>query len=581
MKPSTSKYDLREHLSVVRPFVSKSIMFSWIAGLLVLAPTFYMLEVYDRVVNSRNGFTLLMLTIVVLFAYAIMEVLEWARSETMREAGVAWDRRMAPRVFTAVHLHNLRQPGLATIQPMNDHRTVRQFFHHPMLGAVMESPVALVFLLVIFSFHPTLFWFSLVGAVVQVALAAWTEQRTQSPLLEANRSALAAQQYIDGTLRNAEVIAAMGMQDPIHRRWYRLHQSFLKQQALASDRAGALQAASKWVQMVMSSLLLGLGAWLVLENALPGGAGAMIVGSVLGARVLSPLVQVIAHWKAWVNVREAWARLEELLQKHPTSEPTMALPPPRGTVSVEQLVAAAPGSPTPILKGISFALGSGEVLAVIGPSASGKTTLARLLLGLWPASSGKVRLDGVDVFGWNKQELGPHVGYLPQGVELLEGSIAENIARFGRVDMGLVQSAAQSAGIHEWIDSLLDGYQTQIGPEGAALSGGQRQRLALARAVYQRPALVVLDEPNASLDDAGDAALLNLIRTMKSQGTTFVVITHRTNVMPVTDKILLLREGTQQAFGARDDVLTALKKGAQSVGSTPARGLATSQGSAR
>lgn len=320
---------------------------------------------------------------------------------------------------------------------------------------------------------------------------------------------------------------------------------------------------SKLLQLVMTSLLLGLGAWLLLTNSLNGGASMMIVGSVLGGRVLAPLSQLVAQWNAVVNVRSAWERLEGLLAQVPPKPEAMSLPAPKGYLTVEGLMAGAPGQQVPIVRGVQFGLAKGEVLAVVGPSASGKTTLARLLVGLWPAMSGKVRLDGADVFTWDKSELGPYLGYLPQGVELLEGSLAENIARFGEVDMAQVEAAARLVGLHELIMSMPQGYNSPIGRDGAMLSGGQRQRVGLARALYGKPVFVVLDEPNSSLDEAGDLALANAIAALKQLGTTFVVMTHRTSVLGVADKMLIMRDGAQQAFGPRDEVLAALQKAQQ------------------
>ncbi len=563
MNPNRKPSELTEALLALKPYYRRALGFALVSGLLILASTVYMLEVYDRVVNSRSHMTLWMLTLAVALAYAVMEVLDWARSETMREAGQLLDRRLAPRVFQATYEANLRRLGGSSVQAMNDFRAIRDFLHQPVLGAVMESPVSLVFLVILFVISPLLGWSSLVGAVVQVTLAWFNERSTQPPLMAANRAAIGAQQYADGSLRNAEVIESMGMLANIHRRWMDKQREFLGLQAQASEKAGAFQAGSKFVQTTLSSALLGLGALLVLENALPGGAGMMIVGSVLGGRVLAPLVQMVSQWRSVINVRDAWQRLDQLLTQLPTKPPAMALPPPKGHLTVESLVAGAPGSAAPILKGVAFGLPPGEVLAVVGPSASGKTTLARLLVGLWPATGGKVRLDGADVFTWDKLELGPHVGYLPQGVELLEGTLAENIARFGEVSMAQVEAAARAVGLHEFILSLPKGYDSPVGRDGAMLSGGQRQRVALARALYGDPALVVLDEPNSSLDEAGDAALANAIRLYKSRGTTFVVMTHRTSVLAVADKMLVLRDGAQQAFGSRDEVLAALNQAAQ------------------
>lgn len=534
-------------------------------ALLVLVPTVYMFEVYGRVVNSRSHMTLAMLTLGVVLAYVVMEVLDWARSETLREAGVLFDRRMAPRVFQAMYENNLRRLGPTSVQPMNDLRTLRDFFPHPVVGAVMESPISLVFMVILFMANPLLGWSAVAGAVVQVLLAWLNERSTNPPLVQANRAAIGAQQYIDGSLRNAEVIEAMGMLKHIHRRWMDKQRDFLNLQAQASDKGGAFQAGSKFVQTVMGSALLGLGGWLVLQNTLAGGAGMMIVASVLGGRMLAPVVLAVSQWRAVVNVRDAWRRLDGLLAAVPEPAESMSLPAPRGVLQVEQIVAAAPGSNAPILRGVAFALAPGEVLGVVGPSASGKTTLARVLIGLWPSMGGKVRLDGADVFAWNKLELGPHLGYLPQGVELLDGTLAENIARFGEVDRAKVEAAARLVGLHDFILALPQGYDSPVGPGGAILSGGQRQRVALARALYGDPVFVVLDEPNSSLDEAGDAALLQAIAQMKARGTTFVVMTHRVSVLGVADKMLVLRDGTQQAFGPRDQVLAALNQANQSA----------------
>jgi ATP-binding cassette subfamily C exporter for protease/lipase len=547
-------------VAALKPYFTRAAWLSVVASLLVLAPSAYMLEVYDRVVNSRSHMTLAMLTLAVLAVFVVMEVLDWARSQLMHQASMALDQRMSGRVFSAIfEAHMKRMPG-GTAQPMNDFRTVREFLNTPVLIACMEAPVSIVFLILIFAMSPVLGWSAVAAAVIQT-LIAWLNQRgTQPPLLAANRSAIAAQQYADGSLRNAQVIEAMGMLPDIHRRWIEKQREFLNLQAQASEAGGAFQAASKFLQNTTSSLLLGLGAWLLLRNELNGGAAMMIIASILGGRVLAPLVQIVSQWQAVVNVRDAWGRLENMLVALPVRAPSMALPAPRGALAVENVVAAAPGSQVPILRGVAFALQPGEVLAVVGPSASGKTTLARLLAGLWPAATGKVRLDGVDVFSWDKAELGPHVGYLPQGVELFDGTLADNIARFGEVDMVKVEAAARAVGLHEVITALPKGYDSPVGRDGAMLSGGQRQRVALARALYGDPVFVVLDEPNSSLDESGDAALSSAIAQLKSRGTTFVVMTHRTSVLAVADKMLILQEGQNRAFGPRDEVLAALAK---------------------
>ena len=569
-KPS----ELREAIASLRPFFVRSGWFSLVCSLLVLAPSGYMLEVYDRVVNSRNHTTLVMLTLLVLGAYMVMELLEWARSEVMRAASVELDRRMSGRIFSAIFEANLRRLPGGTQQPLHDFRLVRDFLYSPVLLALLESPISLVMMVLLFLISPVLGWSALVFAVVQTFVAWLNERSTKPPLMQANRAAIEAQQYADNTLRNAEVIESMGMLRDTHRRWLGKQRDFLDLQALASERAGGFQAVSKLLQTTLSSMLLGLGAWLLLHNQLSGGGGMIIVASILGGRMLAPLVQVVSQWQSVVNVRYAWSRVEQLLEAVPAQPRSMALPAPRGALHVEQLVAGAPGNPALILRGVQFALAPGEVLAVVGPSAAGKTTLARLLVGLWPAQGGKVRLDGADIHTWDKAELGVHLGYLPQGVELFEGTLAENIARFAQVEPAKVEAAARAVGLHEFILSLPQGYDSPVGPEGARLSGGQRQRVGLARALYGDPVFVVLDEPNSSLDEEGDAALARAIQEGKARGTTFVVMTHRTSVLGVADKMLVLRDGMQQVFGPRDEVLATLQQAKQQPAAPAARGQA-------
>lgn len=560
MNPQKKPAELQQAVRALQPYFVRAALFSVCASLLVLAPSGYMLEVYGRVVNSRSHLTLAMLTLLVLAAYCLMEVLEWARAEVMYQAGQELDRKMRNRVFGAIFESSLRRMPGASVQPLNDFRNVREFLYSPPLLALMEAPVSLVILGLMFAISPVLGWSAVVGSMVQVFVGWLNERNTQPPLVAANRCSIAAQQYAQGSLRNAQVIESMGMLRDVHRRWMGKQRKFLELQALASDRAGTYQALTKFLQVAMGSLLLGLGAWLLLNNQLNGGAGMMIVGSILGGRVLAPLVQLVTQWRVVINARDAWQRLEGLLGTIAPKPDTMALPPPKGLLQVESLVAGPPGGGPAILKNVAFSLAPGEVLAVVGPSASGKTTLARLIVGLWPAASGKVRLDGADMFTWDKSELGPHIGYLPQDVELLEGTVADNIARFGEAWPVKVKSAALAVDLHAFIMSLPQGYDSPVGRDGGMLSGGQRQRIALARALYGEPVLVVLDEPNSSLDEAGDAALASAILDLKSRGTTFVVMTHRTSVLAVADKLLVLNDGVMQAFGPRDEVLAALNK---------------------
>ena len=564
MKPQVPPSELTLAFAPLNPVILKAIGFSTLISLLALMPTVYMLEVYDRVVNSRSSMTLLMLTVLIVLAYAVMELLEKVRGSLMRAAGVQVDEALSKRIYDAMFQGFLKRQVGGSMQVLNDLKVVREFLANPALMAILEAPVALVALALIFAISPVLGWASVVGAIAQIGVAFMNERATRKPLNEANRSAAGAQQFAEASLRNAHVMESMGMLDAVHGRWQKRQQEFIDYQATASEGGGLWTAMSKAVQQVMASLLLGLGAWLLLNNMLNGGESMMIIGSVLGGRVLAPLSQLVAQWNSVVMVRAAWGRLEMLLAQVPAKPESMSLPTPKGFLTVEGLMAGAPGQQVPIVRGVQFALNPGEVLAVVGPSASGKTTLARLLVGLWPSMGGKVRLDGADIHTWDKTELGPYLGYLPQGVELLEGSLAENIARFGEVDMAQVEAAAKLVGVHELIMSLPEGYNSPVGRDGAMLSGGQRQRVGLARALYGKPVFVVLDEPNSSLDEAGDAALANAIAALKQLGTTFVVMTHRTSVLGVADKMLIMREGAQQAFGPRDEVLAALQQKAKS-----------------
>ena len=564
MKPQAPPSELTLAFKQLKPVIYRAIGFSTIISLLALMPAVYMLEVYDRVVNSRSGMTLLMLTVLIVLAYAVMELLEKVRGSLLRAAGVQVDEALSKRIYDAMFQGFLKKQVGGSMQVLNDLKVVREFLASPALMAIFEAPVALVALALNFAISPLLGWGSVLGGLALVVVTWMNEKATRVPLSEANKSAAGAQQFAEVSLRNSHVMESMGMLDAVHAKWEKRQNEFLSYQASASEGGGLWTAMSKGVQQITGSMLLGLGAWLQMNNMLNGGASMMIIGSIIGGRILAPLAQLVAQWNGVVNVRSAWDRLDTLLAHVPPKPDAMSLPAPKGVLTVESLIAGAPGQQVPIVRGVQFALNPGEVLAVVGPSASGKTTLARLLVGLWPAMGGKVRLDGADIHVWDKTELGPYLGYLPQGVELLEGSLAENIARFGDVDMAQVEAAAKLVGLHELIMSLPEGYNSPVGRDGAILSGGQRQRVGLARALYGKPVFVVLDEPNSSLDDAGDAALANAIAALKQMGTTFVVMTHRTSVLGVADKMLIMREGAQQAFGPRDEVLAALQQKAKS-----------------
>jgi ATP-binding cassette, subfamily C, bacterial exporter for protease/lipase len=548
---------LGEALRELYPALQQTFIFSVFVNVLVLAPSAYMMEVYDRVVNSRNYTTLFMLTILVIAVYVLLEALEWVRRQVMNDAGVEFDKGIRQRVFDSIFSARLQSGQAVGAQPLRDLKVIREFLPSQAMLAVIDVPLALLVLILIFLMNPILGWFSVGGALVQFVIGVVNERRIREPLLAANVSAINAQNYADSVIRNAQVIESMGMLGHIHDRWMERQHAFINYQAEASDHAGTNSALSKLVQSLLSSLLLGIGCWLTLKGELRG--SGMIVASILGGRVLMPLVQIIGSWRQVEGAIESFKRLESFLKEFPLPEKGMALPSPIGYLSVEGIIAGAPGSPVQILKGVSFRVVPGGSLAIVGPSASGKTTLARLLVGIWPAMQGKVRLDGNDIYQWNKEELGQYIGYLPQNVELFEGTIAENVARFGEPDEEKVIEACNMVGLENFIVQLPKGYDTQIGDDGSFLSGGERQRVALARALYGKPKFVVLDEPNASLDDAGDAALLNAVKLLRAQGTTVIVMTHRMNILGAIEHMLVLVDGQIQRFGTCQEVMEALQ----------------------
>lgn len=537
--------------------------FSFVINMLMLMPAIYMLQVYDRVLVSRNSVTLVMLTVMALGLFILMSLLEFVRSRVLVRVGTQLDVMLASRVFTAAFERNLLRQGGSPSQALSDLTSVRQFLAGNGIFAFFDAPWTPIFLLVAAILHPLIGLFCLVGAIILFALAWLNEMVTRKPLAEAMTHAMGAGQYANNNLRNAEVIESMGMLGNIHKRWQERQQKFLALQSLASDRAGVVMAISRFVRIAMQSLVLGLGAWLTLDNVVTG--GAMIAGSILMGRALAPVDQVIGVWKQWISARAAYYRLNEMLNAFPAQKDKLPLPAPLGELLVENVSAAPPGAKQIILKNLAFRINKGDVVGIIGPSAAGKSSLARLLVGVWRPQAGHVRLDGVDVATWDKRQLGPYIGYLPQDVELFEGTIAENIARFGELKGDLVVAAAQMAGVHDMILHLPEGYDTPIGVDGSALSGGQKQRIALARALYGNPMLIVLDEPNSNLDDTGEAALIQAILALKALGRTVVVIGHRPSTFAAMDKLLVLRDGVVAAYGPRDEVLAALRQPAPAI----------------
>jgi ATP-binding cassette, subfamily C, bacterial exporter for protease/lipase len=533
-------------------------VFSAIINLMMLVPSLYMLQVYDRVLSSRNETTLLLITIMIVAAFIIMSALEFVRSFVLIRIASQLDMKLNQRVYTASFEQNLKRAGGNAGQALQDLTTVRQFLSGNALFAFFDAPWFPIYLLIIFLIHPYLGVFALCGTFVHMGLAIWNEKATKKPLGEANAMAVNASNLATNNLRNAEVIEAMGMLPNFTKRWFGLHAKFLNLQAEASEKAGIIAAVTKFVRVTLQSLILGFAALLVLDGKIT--PGMMIVCTILMGRTLNPVEQLIGVWRSWNGTKSAYGRLNELLVANPQRITGMSLPKPIGMLSVESVTAIPPGASKPALNNLTFAISPGDVLGVVGPSGAGKSTLARVIVGIWPSVAGKVRLDGADIFQWNKAELGPSVGYLPQDVELFGGTVSENIARFGEMDSEKVVTAAKRAGVHEMILYFPKGYDTPLGDGGAGLSGGQKQRLGLARAMYDDPSFIVLDEPNSNLDEVGEQALIAAVQDLRQRGKTIVMITHRASTLAVTNKLLVLKDGVSQMFGMTLEVLENLSK---------------------
>ena len=538
-------------------------IFSAIINLMMLVPSLYMLQVYDRVLASRNQTTLLMLTIMVVGAYLVISALEFVRSFVLIRVSAKMDLELNKRIYTAAFEQNLKRAGVNAGQFLHDLTQIRQFLGGNALFAFFDAPWFPIYLFIIFLFEVSLGFFASAGVILLIGLAIINERVSKKPLSEANSMAVQAGNLATNNLRNAEVIEAMGMLPNLMSRWFRLQSKFLELQGEASEKAGIVNAITKFVRICLQSLVLGFGALLVLENKIT--PGMMIVASILMGRVLSPVEQLINMWKTWISAKISYGRLSELLDANPPRVLGMALPKPLGKVSVEGSTVVPPGSATAVLKNVTFAINPGDVLGVIGPSGAGKSTLARVLVGIWPSAAGFVRLDSADIYRWNKDELGPHIGYLPQDIELFAGTVSENIARFGQVDSEKVVLAAQRAGVHEMILRFSQGYDTPLGEDGAGLSGGQKQRIGLARAMYDDPSLIVLDEPNSNLDDAGEQALIGAIDDLRKRGKTIVMVTHKSSAINMTNKILLLVDGVAQLFGPTAEVLAKISQSQQQI----------------
>jgi len=533
------------------------ILFSMVLNVLMLAPSLYMLQVYDRVLTSQNKFTLLALTLIILLAYLAIGFIEWIRSSMLVRLSAAMDLTESDRIHAAAFAQTPLARSTSPAQVMQDFSAVRQVVTGSVVLALLDLPWAPLYIALLFVFAWPLGVLAVVGMLLLTVIAIISERVTKEPLAESGKIASQAAFMLNKHHRHIEIISALGMIPVLGKRWQAQNKEALLLQIQASSKMSKLSALGRYIRLTLQSMTLGMGAFLVLEGKMSG--GMMIAGSILLGRALAPVEQLIGSWKQLVNGLAAHQRLQLLLDDEKKTDQPFALPPPKGQISVEGVSVVLEAKSEPVLRNIKFSLAAGDILAVVGPSASGKSSLARTLLGLIAPHTGDVRLDGADIRQWPREKLGQYVGYLPQDIELFEGTVAENIARFQEVDASLIIAAAQLAHVHDMILRLPKGYDTLVGEGGAMLSGGQRQRLALARAVFGQPTFVVLDEPNSNLDDQGDRALAQTLLDLKKQGTTVIVISHRTSILTVVDKMLLLQEGTQVSFGSREQVMKQLQ----------------------
>ena len=533
-------------------------IFSAVVNLLMLTPTLYMLQVFDRVLHGQSLTTLIVVSLITLFLFAMMAFAEWARSILLVRTGVKLDQALSKKVFLSSFLSYLNPSESEPSKAFGYLIALRQFMTGNGVFALFDSPWLPIYIAVLFLLHPLLGWLAIGFSVIQLGIAWYGYQVGRETQLTFDEAQRTAQKFMQSKLRNIEVLSSMGMLAPLYKRWQGLQFRALLQNGTAQQRTGLVTAVSKFVRYTQQSASLAAGAWLVIHGDVS--MGAMIAGNVLMTRALAPIDLLVASWPGFLSSKDAYSKLSVLMAFRVAGRDKVMTETPVGRLKIENLRARANGRERPILDGVNFEAFPGMATVVLGPSGSGKSTLARAMLGIWPDYDGKILLDDQPIAQWTRESLGVHLGYLPQDIELFDGTIAENIARIGEVDSARVIEAAEAAGLHEIILRFPKGYDTRAGQGGAFLSGGQRQRVGLARALYGNPAVVVLDEPNANLDDAGENALLQAVELLKKQGKTVVLISHRPSVLKVADRLVIMQDGQVVASGPRDGVLAKLNE---------------------
>lgn len=551
---------MRDFIRHFRPIFVYTAIFSFFINLLMLVPSVFMLQVFDRVLTSRSAETLAVLTIGAAVSLAVMAFLDLLRARLLSTAGVALDAMLGPKVLNRLLPAAARLGGADYAYSLRDVNVLRTVLTGTGIFALFDAPWLPFYIVVIFIFHPMLGVVAAIGAALLISLAHLNEKLTRKGVESLQSGSRTASRYIDACLRNAEIVCGLGMLGSMTKRWSERNAEVQRLQLETSYTMGMLGGLSKFIRQTIQIVMLCIGAYLVINQQVTG--GVMLAATIMLSRALAPVEMLIGGWKGLIEARSAYERLNQFFAGEGLGgKSEMALPAPIGRLNVERVVFAAKGSERAIIKGVSFDLEPGEALGLIGPSASGKSTLARLVIGVWKPLAGVVRLDGADVAGWPREDIGRHIGYLPQDVELFSGTVAENIARMGEVDNKAVIDAACRANAHDMILRLSNGYDTEIGEEGVRLSGGQRQRIGLARALYGSPKLVVLDEPNANLDAEGEMALLRSLAGLKQSCVTVVLISHRPSILAGVDKMLVLSDGATELYGTRTDVMAKVTRG--------------------
>src|SRR6056297_547898 len=559
----------------LRATFASVMIFSFFSNLLMFVGPLYMLQIYDRVLSSRNEMTLVMLSLIAVGMLACYGLLELVRSRLLVRAGSQFDDVISNPVFHRVVQQQTANPSSNSQVMLRDVDKVRDFITGQGLLAFFDAPWVPLFLALCFAFHPWLGLVALSGAVIIFSLALINELSTREALKDAGEASQGANHFVSTTMQNAEVIRALGMEKSLTKRWQKQHDTMLEHQSKASNRVGTIMATSKFVRMSLQVAILGTGAYLAIHQVIS--PGIMIAASIIMSRALSPVEQSVGHWKQFVNARSAHGRLKKLFDSVAEENPRTELPEPKGHLAVDKLFAAVPGTREPLLRGISFSVEPGEVLAIIGPSGSGKSSLVRHLVGAMEPAAGTVRLDGTEMKHWDPDQLGRYLGYLPQDVKLFGGSVGENISRFddSAQDVDIV-AAATLSGAHDMVQKLSNGYETDVGDGGTMLSGGQRQRVGLARAVYKYPSLIVLDEPNSNLDNVGEQALVTCIQELKKMGKTVILVTHKAGLLSLSDKTLMLRDGQVERFAPTEEFFQQQKQAASEDKSKVAAGASGS-----